>query len=277
MLTEQQREAVLRRETSVVLSSGAGCGKTHVLTRRYLSHLEEDGAEVGQIVAITFTERAARQMRDRIRKAILDHLDRATTDEEVARWDGHLRGLETAQISTIHAFCGTLLRQHAVEAGLDPRFDILEDYLSFNLQKEALTDCLQGLLTSDTQPGKDLRELILVYGWRPTVEAVQRLMADEDAASRQRWLERPSEAVAADWQRYSRTELLPRYVPYLLAASPKIARCLWLLRTAPCTGPKMKANVALLLERVPRLAEAPALAAAIKELTEAAKVGSERA
>ena len=52
-LTEQQEQAVSRREVSIVLSSGAGCGKTHVLTERYLSHLRE-GAEVGQIVAITF-------------------------------------------------------------------------------------------------------------------------------------------------------------------------------------------------------------------------------
>jgi ATP-dependent helicase/nuclease subunit A len=126
MLTDQQRAAVFRRETSVVLSSGAGCGKTHVLTQRYLSHLENDGAEVGQIVAITFTDRAARQMRDRIRKAILDHLERAATDAEVERWDGHLRGLETAQISTIHAFCAALLRQHADEPCLDPRSDVIQ-------------------------------------------------------------------------------------------------------------------------------------------------------
>ena len=55
-LTPQQSRAVHTRDVSVVLSSGAGCGKTHVLTERYLAHLRE-GAEVGQIVAITFTER----------------------------------------------------------------------------------------------------------------------------------------------------------------------------------------------------------------------------
>ena len=70
-LTEQQRRAVACRGVSVVLSSGAGCGKTHVLTQRYLAHLRDDGAEVGQLVAITFTDRAARQMRadDLLREA----------------------------------------------------------------------------------------------------------------------------------------------------------------------------------------------------------------
>src|SRR5436305_11115522 len=120
-LTEEQHLAVFTREVSVLLSSGAGCGKTHVLTERYLAHLRE-GAEVGQVVAITFTERAARQMRARIRQAVVALL-RAAPDEEAETWARHLRALEAAPISTIHAFCGTLLRQHAVEAGLDPRFD----------------------------------------------------------------------------------------------------------------------------------------------------------
>src|SRR3954454_2997491 len=81
-LTDQQRRAVTTRQVSVVLSSGAGCGKTHVLTERYLSHLREDGAEVGQIVAITFTDRAARQMRARIRQAVLKHLREAESEED---------------------------------------------------------------------------------------------------------------------------------------------------------------------------------------------------
>src|SRR5207302_2410502 len=95
-LTPQQRAAVFRRESSVVLSSGAGCGKTHVLTERYLSHLRNDGAEVGQIVAITFTDRAARQMRERIRRALVVELKKAGTDAEADRWAWHLRNLETA-------------------------------------------------------------------------------------------------------------------------------------------------------------------------------------
>jgi ATP-dependent helicase/nuclease subunit A len=276
-LTAQQRDAVFRREVSVVLSSGAGCGKTHVLTRRYLSHLEEDGAEVGQVVAITFTDRAARQMRDRIRKAVLANLECAATDAEVARWEEHLRGLETAQISTIHALGANLLRQHAIEAGLDPRFDVLQDYLTVNLQREALTECLQALLTADSPPGRDLRELVLLYGWRPTVEVVQRLLSEEDAQMRHEWARRPPTEVAAAWRSYARAELLPRYVAYLTAASPKVARCLWLLRTTPCVGPKMKANVARLLTETPRLAEASDLGAAVEELREAAKVGTERA
>src|SRR3984957_9115678 len=164
-LTDQQRLAVTTRDVSVVLSSGAGCGKTHVLTERYLSHLRDDGAEVGQIVAITFTDRAAREMRGRIRGAVEAHLRAAAPGDPAGdMWARHLRMLETAPISTIHAFCAALLRQHAVEAGLDPRFDVLEEVLAVNLETESLNSCLQKLLTAQTGPADDLRRLILVYG-----------------------------------------------------------------------------------------------------------------
>jgi ATP-dependent helicase/nuclease subunit A len=276
-LTGQQHAAVFERSVSVVLSSGAGCGKTHVLTQRYLSHLRDDGAEVSQIVAITFTDRAARQMRERIRGKVREHVKIAATDAEADRWARHLRDLETAQISTIHAFCGNLLRQHAVEADLDPHFEVLEDYLAANLESEALTTCLQKLLTGDSETGKDLQELILLYGWKPTVEAIGHLVGQWDEAGWAEWLDREAGAVAADWLDTARKELLPHYVHYLVKAAPKIARCLWLLRNTPCKGPKMAAKVARLLEQAPRLGAANDLATAVEELTEAAKVGPERA
>jgi ATP-dependent helicase/nuclease subunit A len=278
LLTPQQRDAVTRRGASVVLASGAGCGKTHVLTQRYLSHLRDDGAEVGQVVAITFTDRAAREMRLRIRREVRAHLDAAAPGEEAGRWERHLRGLETAQISTIHAFCATLLRQFAVEAGLDPRFDVLEDILAANLEEEALTACLQGLLTAQTPAGRDLEALVLLYGWRPVVDAVRHLLRRRDAGRRARWLAQDPESIADEWRQYARAQLLPRYVGYLVAAKPRIAGCLCLLRKTPCTGPKMAANIDRLLDGLPRLAGAADLAAAVDDLKEAARVaGTERA
>jgi ATP-dependent helicase/nuclease subunit A len=278
-LTSQQQEAVYRRDVSVVLSSGAGCGKTHVLTERYLSYLREDGAEVNQIVAITFTERAARQMRGRIRQAVLRHVDEAQADDAVQRWERHLRGLETAQISTIHAFCANLLRQFAVEAGIDPRFEVLEDFLAVNFENDALLESLQELLTTTTAPAHDdLRSLVLLYGWRPVVESVRYLLHSWQPAVQRRWSERPTSEIAAEWQDSVRLQLLPRYLAYLESASPKIARCLWLLRTVPCSGPKMAANVATVLQLMPHLAEASDLGAVLDQVKGAARVvGTERA
>src|SRR5438309_2037330 len=252
-LTVQQRQAVTCRDVSVVLSSGAGCGKTHVLTQRYLSHLRDDGAEVGQVVAITFTDRAARQMRGRIRRAVAGHLRAAAEDAEAEAWARHLRALEAAPISTIHAFCGTLLRQHAVEAGLDPGFDVLEEVLAVNLRNEALASCLQRLLLARGQEGEDLRQLVLLYGWRGVGEAVEHLMHAWDERPWQAWLGRPAAVVAEEWRRFAREVVLPRHLAHTIATRPAIVRTMDLLRRhPPQTGP-MSDPVETLLREVPRL------------------------
>jgi len=74
--TPQQQAAIDTKHVSVVLSAGAGCGKTSVLTQRFLSHLApgHDAADLSSLVAITFTERAAREMRERIRGQCLGRL-----------------------------------------------------------------------------------------------------------------------------------------------------------------------------------------------------------
>jgi ATP-dependent helicase/nuclease subunit A len=273
-LTDQQRLAVGTRGVSVVLSSGAGCGKTFVLTERYLSHLRDDGAEVGQIVAITFTDRAARQMRGRIRDSVRDHLRGAASDDEAAAWARHLRGLETAPISTIHAFCGTILRQYAFDAGLDPQFDVLEEVLAVGLRDEAVTGGLQKLLTARTETAEDLRQLVLLFGWRPVVNAVEFLIRSPDEPGWQRWLAASPAQVAAGWQRQAREVLLPPYVDYLRAAKPQVARLLNLLERHPPRPGPMADNVRTLLDGLTRLPTARDLPAAVTELAQAAKVGS---
>ncbi len=272
-LTDQQRRAVTTRGVSVVLSSGAGCGKTTVLTERYLSHLRDDGAEVGQVVAITFTDRAAREMRKRIRGEVIDLLQTAKTDEDADRWARHLRGLETAPISTIHAFCAALLRQHAIEAGLDPRFEVLEEVLSVNIEAEALNAGLQQLLTAQTEAGEDLRQLVLLYGWRPVVEAVQKLLPAWDDRPWRAWLARPAVEVISGWQDYAIGTLLPRYLAYRMSSRPRVARCLALLQKHPPQPGEMAARVAFILEQAPRLTQAADASAVVAELFESAKVG----
>lgn len=265
-LTPQQRQAVSHRGSSVVLASGAGCGKTHVLTRRYLSHLLEDQTEVGQIVAITFTDRAAREMRDRIRT-------------EVAKrpgWRHHLRDLETAPIATIHSFCGSLLRQYAVPAGLDPGFEVLDDVLSANLRAEALQSCLYGLLAVEPPypaPAAALRELVVLFGWGPVVASVDGLLLSVDRSGWDAWLAQPPDDIAREWAGAARSRLLPEWVRYLAAASPKIAGCLGLIARVRSATPEVNGNLRRLLTETAKLHEAKDLAVAVEELTELAKVG----
>jgi ATP-dependent helicase/nuclease subunit A len=123
-------------ETSLCVEAGAGTGKTSLLVDRFLAIVMSGKASCGQIVAITFTEKAAGEMKVRLRARIMDRLaepgDPARARENL---DAALDELERAPISTIHSFAATILREHPVEAGVDPNFtqlDALESELFFD-------------------------------------------------------------------------------------------------------------------------------------------------
>ncbi len=275
-LTFQQQRAIEHREGSIVLTAGAGCGKTHVLTERYLSHLNE-GVSVGRVVAITFTERAAREMRERIRRAVQLQRERAVAADDRARWQAHLQDLESASITTIHAFCANLLRQFALEARLDPRFEVLDDVLAGNLLQTARTTTLRQLLTSKDQPtATALHDLVVQYGWTATVQGIQELVREVDIPTWQAWLECDSHRIAEGWQRAAVQEVLPDWVHYLTSAVPKITYPLQLLRAVPCVGPLTRPDVERLLSELPTLHQAPDLDQRVRELIECAKVQKER-
>lgn len=152
-LTPEQRAAVLR-DGSVGLSAGAGCGKTHVLTLRYLRHLEEEarratGLDVAKAaagalhsaVAITFTDRAAREMRDRLRRRLAE-LSRSEPERR-GFWKAAYLGFEHARVGTFHSFCGGGLRTEAATLGLDPDFEQLDEAQAAALLREAVDDALR--------------------------------------------------------------------------------------------------------------------------------------
>jgi ATP-dependent helicase/nuclease subunit A len=119
-----------------VVTAGAGSGKTLTLVGRYVRLLEQD-VPLRAIAAITFTEKAAREMRTRIRQTVDTWIARCT-GEERTRWQGLAADLDAARVGTIHGLCTTLLRGHPAEAGLDPEFVVLDENQSARLQSEAL-------------------------------------------------------------------------------------------------------------------------------------------
>ncbi len=112
-------------DTSLLVEAPAGSGKTTLLVARILAWLMSGRARLSQIVAITFTEKAAAELRLRVRESV-EAARRAAPPAERPVLDQALADLDLAPIRTIHGFCGDLLRQRPVEAGVDPGFAIAD-------------------------------------------------------------------------------------------------------------------------------------------------------
>jgi ATP-dependent helicase/nuclease subunit A len=121
-----------------------------VLVERYLHILRTQDVGVDQIVAITFTNRAANEMRERLRTE-LDKLLRSSIPNERAKWMRHKRTLEGAIITTIHGFCARLLREFPVEADIDPQFALLDAHQSAMLEEAVIEAIITELISARDQ------------------------------------------------------------------------------------------------------------------------------
>ena len=148
-LTDTQARDLIANalDTTLIVEAAAGTGKTTALVGRIVRIIAEGKAEVGGIVAVTFTEKAAGELKLRLREK-LDSARVATghDDKARARLDRALTQLEEAHVGTIHAFCADLLRERPVEAGVDPLFEVLTEPASARLFDEAFGRWLQEIL-----------------------------------------------------------------------------------------------------------------------------------
>jgi len=151
-LTPEQREAVGRRDGPLFLSAGAGSGKTRVLVERFVAAVCDDEVPVERILAITFTEKAAAELKKRLRDRFLELGERE-----------HARAAEAAFISTIHGFCARLLRAHALAAGLDPEYHVLNEVDAGRLRFAAFDAALEDFLLRASDPER----LDLVASYSP--------------------------------------------------------------------------------------------------------------
>src|SRR5438874_10614992 len=126
-LKPEQKTAAHTLDRHLSVTAGPGAGKTLVLVERYLEILCAKTVSVDDIVAITFTNRAANEMRQRVRERI-DGLLRQSSGGERQTWLRHKRTLEGAVITTIHGLCSRLLREFPVEADIDPQFVLLDEH-----------------------------------------------------------------------------------------------------------------------------------------------------
>jgi ATP-dependent helicase/nuclease subunit A len=255
-LTAEQTRAITTRDVSVALSAGAGCGKTFVLTERFLSHLDQSSddeyqepARLRQLIAITFTDAAAREMRQRIRDKCYERLERAETAGDQRRWQRLLREIETARISTIHAFCASLLREHAAAAGLDPTFAVLDqgdaDVLLYNTIDDTLRRLLEKL-------DNEVLDLAAVYGLGHLKQQIAALLGQRHQPYFNTWQSARPEDLVDRWREWHEREAFPNALREI-AVDACIDEILDLLNEVAATKPLFVEAKQQLVELLPRL------------------------
>lgn len=156
-LMPQQLQIVKTLDRPLFVSAGAGSGKTFTLTRRIVYALSPESGpfveHLDQVLAITFTKDAAAEIRDRVRRALIDE----GMDEEALTVDD-------AWISTIHGMCSRILRAHALELGIDPEFTVLTD--TDELMDQAVEHVLARATAPDVAP-ELAASLKALYAWYP--------------------------------------------------------------------------------------------------------------
>lgn len=156
-LMPQQLQVVKTLDRPLFVSAGAGSGKTFTLTRRIVYALSPESGpfveHLDQVLAITFTKDAAAEIRDRVRRALIEE----GMDEEALTVDD-------AWISTIHGMCSRILRAHALELGIDPEFTVLTD--TDELMDQAVEHVLGRATAPDAAP-ELAASLKALYAWYP--------------------------------------------------------------------------------------------------------------
>ena len=140
-------------DESLVVEAAAGTGKTTELVNRVVRLIQTGAASIEQIVAVTFSEKAAGELKLRLREKLEEHLVKAPHGSVGAEALGRaVQHFEEAHVSTIHGFCADLLRERPVEARIDPAFEVLTEGAASRLFDEAFADWMQEQLQSP-EPG----------------------------------------------------------------------------------------------------------------------------
>ncbi len=175
-MTREQSDAVARSGQDVCVIAGPGSGKTLVLAER-LRHRIEQGVSPLRLLAITFTESAANGLKQQLAQDFSGSL--GVRDE-----------IERAQICTVDTFCAGLLRQHAVEAGLDPAFVILDAADAYAELRDAAAQALNGLLENEPERTRallaalDVTDIVEAVAFAYTTMRATATNAREGAAAR---------------------------------------------------------------------------------------------
>ncbi len=142
--TNEQLQAI-EAQGKVIVSASAGSGKTTVMIEKII-RLITSGVGVDEILAVTFTKKAAAQMKEKLAKALIEEINKSeTTAEKRAMLKRQLAGVPNADISTIHSYCSKLIKSHFFAAGVDSGFRVIggDDADGRALKNQALDELLE--------------------------------------------------------------------------------------------------------------------------------------
>ncbi|MFH1924617.1 MAG: UvrD-helicase domain-containing protein [Planctomycetota bacterium] len=156
---QKEREAIVSHlDTTMLVEASAGAGKTRSMVDRMIALLREGKCRIETLAAITFTRKAAAELRGRFQVA-LEKAAREASGTAQERLAEALSHAERVFIGTIHSFCGRLLRERPVEAGIEPSFQELDEATDARLCREAWTRYVAGLIASNDPILAELKEL----------------------------------------------------------------------------------------------------------------------
>jgi ATP-dependent helicase/nuclease subunit A len=175
--TRNQKKAITTLDRNLCVTAGAGSGKTTVLVERYLHLLDTKNLSVQEIVAITFTEKAAKQMKEKIRQGISERIENTPSGRAREVWLRRHREIGSAWIHTIHGLCTRVLREHAVEAGIDPHSLILNDTETLILRHKVVRSFVIDRLNGESP---SLSRLLTAYGLGTTQELLTCMLHERE-------------------------------------------------------------------------------------------------
>ncbi|HEY2155626.1 MAG TPA: UvrD-helicase domain-containing protein [Isosphaeraceae bacterium] len=263
-LTAQQRAALDVVGASVVLATGAGCGKTRVLTEKYVEALSARRVPVGRMVALTFTDKAAAELRRRVRQACRERLD---AGEDVDYWRDVLRALEAAPIGTFHTFCGEVVRRFAVRAGVDPGFAILDESVAATCREEAVDAAIRMSLVARDE---HLRALVAALNLGAIRDHLVDLLADRSAESLDAWAAADPTDLVERWRAAFQVKGRPAAIAGFLDASRP---CLQMIETRREGFPaRMGEALAAIVDKLGKIASSDGPEDILDEVREHAKM-----
>ncbi len=208
--TLAQQEAISTLDRNLLVLASAGTGKTYVLVRRFLHILEHTDWPVSSIVALTFTKLAAQEMRVRILREVHERTQQAAPPSV---WHRRSEEMSQLQVSTVHSFCERLLRQHAVEAGIDPDFVVMADDEAALQREQAIRCTLADMAASEGAwlealphyTRQDLQQMLChAFAKRSTLHHVLDRQATDAETLQADWHRLVTEEMDRVWRQYAK-------------------------------------------------------------------------